>query len=138
MSISEYQPWQIVGPYSVPVESDHGDALVILPYVAARDINALWVTAVIVATKAVYDASVYREQSKEAASEAKKQLQIANLRMIKWEPPLQRFKCEYCEHVWDAWIADDGSLEDPWSIVCTNGKCPAHGYPAVIHNEEDS
>lgn len=122
----------MVGPYAVPVESDHGEALVVLPYVAARDINALWVTAIIVATKAVYDVKEHTQSAKDAASAAQRKLQVENLRLIKWEPPLQRFQCEYCEDVWDAWIAEDGSLEDPRSCACTNEKCANHGGPAVL------
>lgn len=137
MSIFSYQPWQVVGPYTVPVEGEHGDAVVVLPYVAAQDINALWVTATVLATKAVYDVGVHMEKTLEAASKSQRQLQIENLRKIKWEPPLQRFKCESCNYIWDAWISEDGSLEDPWSCVCTNGRCTAHGSPAVIYNEED-
>lgn len=125
----EYVPWAILMPVLVHVEDPEGSPVTVgLPYVAAGSREAVRNTAIFVAAKAAHDALVFHKSQQ-------KDLQIANLRSLLYKPPLVRFKCEECDNVWDAWVADDGTLEDKWSVVCTNGECPCHGSPAMLLQE---
>lgn len=111
-----------------PVFEDGAAYFYYIGAVAAADTDSLLRTCDVVAM-------LHHKWNKEAKAANQKQIQIENLRKIKWEPPLVKFHCETCGDTWDAWVADDGSLEDKWSVVCTNSKCTAHGYPAVIASE---
>lgn len=121
-----YKPWSVEESVLVQVEGPDGIPVIVgLPFIAARSAEALRVTGVIVASKAVRD-------FQEANVASRRQLQLDNLRKLLYEPPLQRFKCEVCLNEWDAWIAEDGTLEDKWACACTNGNCKNHGGPAVL------
>lgn len=124
--LEDYTPWDAIWGVVVHAEDPEGKPVIVkLPYVAARSKEAVKNTAIIVASKAARDHYMHSLQ-------AQKFFQIHNLLSQLYEPPLQRFRCETCENEWDAWIAEDGTLEDKWSCVCTNGWCPDRGSPAVL------
>lgn len=122
----DYVPWSVMMPVIVHVEDPEGFPVTVgLPYVAAGSKEAVRTTAIFVAAKAAHDALEFHKSQQ-------KDLQIANLRNLLYEPPLVRFKCEECGNTWDAWVDDEGLLEDRWSVVCTNDRCSHHGYPAML------
>lgn len=132
-SLAEYVPWTVVSPAIVHVEAPDGTSVTVgLPFVAARSAAAVKSTSIIIASKAVHDTWM----AFQAPQIGQKQLQLSNLRKLLYEPPLQRFWCEDCGNEWDAWIAEDGSLEDKWACACTNERCKNHGGPATLLNEE--
>lgn len=125
-SLKGYVPWEPVIPVIVQVEDPEGAPVTVgLPYVFAKSARAVRITGIIVASKAAHDVWLGTKMEE-------RKLQLSNLRRLIFDPPLQRFKCEECSLEWDAWIAEDGSLEDPWACACTNSRCANHGGPAVI------
>lgn len=130
ITLEDYEPWSLIVPAIVQVEAPDGTPVTVgLPYLAAGSKAAVKNTGVIIASKAARD--IYM-----AAHADQKQLQLSNLRKLLYEPPLQRFHCEYCGNSWDAWIAEDGTLEDIWACACTNEKCKNHGGPAILRLDE--
>lgn len=47
-----------------------------------------------------------------------------------YEPPRVRFECPNCENQWDAWVNDDGTLQDPRDKRCC-------GMDSVLVDDED-
>lgn len=121
----------------VPIQEGEDLIIVILPYVAARDEESFQVTAKLSAMISLRSQRSRMEAAKAQMVMEQRDLQISNLRKIKFDPPRVVFKCEDCGEQWDAWVDDDGALEDQWSCVCTNGQCSSHGNPAMLVPEED-
>ncbi len=40
---------------------------------------------------------------------------------LKYDPPLARFVCEGCDSQWDAWVDDNGWLEEKRDCYCNCG-----------------
>lgn len=121
-----YEPWRLVMWPVVHTKDPVGEEVsVMLPYIAAGSKEAVRITGIFMASKIAHE--LYHQRAKD-----QNDLQISNLRSLVYSPPLVRFWCEECDSKWDAWVDDQGILEDRWSCVCTNEKCSHHGVAATL------
>lgn len=124
-----YTPWEVLHDVHVSVEWTEPQLVVILPWVCAADYKSLVVTCEVMGGMIAKTVLGHAQANNRS-------LAIDQMRALTYEPPLVRFKCEDCQESWDAWIDDEGSLEDQWSVVCTNSSCSSQGEPATLLPEE--
>lgn len=127
-----YEPWSIVENIDVPTQSIPNITHVRVPWAAARTAEDMLKTANVaafVAVRAVMIAQAVQEQMQGENEE------LHRLMTAVYEPPLVRFRCDVCEDEWDAWVSNEGHLEDRWTAACTNGQCSRHGMPARLLDE---
>jgi len=132
-SPAEYVPWDRVEDIDVPVEGHPEIAAVRVPWVCARDAMAVTKTAIVVAhgaMKAVIAAEAVSSSAREPAN------QLQALAEAKYQPPLVHFYCDGCEETWDAWVNDDGTLQDQRDVACANGACKKFTEPATLVDED--
>lgn len=120
MSPAEYEPWAVVEKVDVPTPAFHAEGfeVVRLPYVAAGSAEAFATTSTVMAlvNGSAIAAGVRASRVPQAPSGL--------------EPPLARMRCDACDSEWDAWVTDDGDLEDPRDGFCATARCPRRGQPA--------
>ena len=114
--MQDYQPWTVLHeiPVHVHVEG-RGSIFVEVPWAAAADVESLANMAAFVARSAVHH--YFPSTNPEVPME-------------KFEGPLVRLICAGCEGTWDAWVGEDGKLEDPRDATCSDENCPNYGVPA--------
>lgn len=131
MFSAQYQPWHIIENVHVATMMDGNPADIIIPWISAKNVQALAVTAEIVA-------GFTAVQLKKVIMETKRQKQrvIETVRVDGYQPPLVRFACSSCKDSWDAWVDEDGNLEDPRDALCGTPNCERLGRPAIKVEEE--
>lgn len=128
----EYQPWAMILNMVVPVDGWDEFSHMRIPYVAAADVNSLLKVGEITA-----HLSLTKMMEMTAAAHAPTSVQvIAQMQASKYDPPYIRFRCPECKYEWDAWVDENGFLEDKYSVMCTNGDCPHKGEPASLIQED--
>lgn len=139
MEGAAYDPWQPVEPVDVPIEGGvmiNGELInfIRVPWAAAATAEAVMRTATIVAGELVKHlwAESLAAQRQLQAPEALRALTEA-----KYEPPLVHFHCSgSCGETWDAWVNEDGSLQDKRDVCCANPNCNRLGHPAELVKED--
>lgn len=111
----DYVPWSIALRFS-----SNGPG-----WVAAKDLEALMLTTMI--------ATLINAMAPSAVIEGPAAIQA--LRDAKYDPPLERFHCAGCDHTWDAWVNDDGTLQDIRNVACANDACSRFGQAAELVSE---
>lgn len=123
----EYHPWEVVYDAEVSLPRGNTMYLVNIPWIAAIDAQGLLRTGEVLAMLAIRE--IERPNPQE---------NIESLKNGKYDPPLVRFHCSGCNNSWDAWVSEDGELEDKWSVICTIGSCKRRGMPATLLKEDMS
>lgn len=52
---------------------------------------------------------------------------LHEVRQRKYDGPRMVFGCDACDETWDAWVDDDGHLEDPRDAFCWTTGCTKRG-----------
>jgi hypothetical protein len=131
---AEYTPWERIEDIDVPVQGHPEISAVRVPWVCARDAQAVTKTAIVVAQGAMM--AVLAAETLGEAAQARQDPRAA-LAAAKYEPPLVHFYCDGCEETWDAWVNDDGSLQDQRDVACGNSSCSKFTHAATLVDEED-
>lgn len=139
MSDVLYEPWQPVKGLRVPTpyaRSVHGLAVdeVALSFVAAPSAGAVVDVARVAAevNLLALKRSLERKAPKRTYAD-----RVAAARRRTFEGPRVVFACRSCGERWDAWVDDDGRLEDPRDAFCSTERCPRHGLEAETVDDED-
>lgn len=113
----DYTPWHPLENVAVQALVNECPYLIVLPIVYGRDERAAAVTAQIVASLSLEKLS-----------------QIARARSghTSLDPGLHKMECPVCGWSWDAWVSEEGSLEDPRDAFCANSECSHQGQPARL------
>ena len=126
---AEYRPWTTIecGRVPVPWARDMGvpvDFVELPGPVAAADAMGVIGTAQVVAfirVKQAQEAIAQMERDKAAATVMGR---IRAAQQARYEPPLARMVCPVCGDTTDAWIYDDGTLQDPRDVICGKTHAP--------------
>lgn len=129
-----YTPWERVENIDVPVEGHPEISAVRVPWVCARDAEAVPKTAIVVAHGAMK--AVLAAEAVEASATESSDDRLQALAEAKYDPPLVHFYCDGCEETWDAWVNDDGTLQDQRDVACANSGCEKFGKPATLAQED--
>ena len=118
---ADYEPWTEVEDLRVALVVEGRPAEVGLPWVYGVDAQAVITTAEIVAGLNVYAFRARFQSQQETLGE--------RVRAVKYNPPRETIACPGCKDSWDAWVNEDGTLEDPRDANCSTEKCPRRGLP---------
>lgn len=132
-SPAEYVPWERIEDIDVPVQGHPEINCIRVPWVCARDSQAVTRTAIVVARGAMLAVLAAEAVSNSAQEPDDRRLMLTE---AKYEPPLVHFYCDGCEETWDAWVNDDGTLQDKRNVCCANSSCSKFTHPATLVEEE--
>lgn len=125
MSLAEYQPWSEIHDVDVLTPWAH-QLGVDVPYVriasaAAATPEAVMEVLQIAALVTLSHAGCRLQQLREEAALADAEARV-------FEHPLAHLLCLECQREWHAWTTEDGHLQDPRDLYCSDGHAPK---PAV-------
>lgn len=121
----DYRPWAVLQDLEFPTPEFEADGWthMRLWWLAAQDAEAAIVTGRVVSY--INSLALRATIEPDAASEVERRT---------YDPPLVRFVCPACHDDWDAWVADDGHLEDPRNQNCARSECARFGQPAELRD----
>ena len=126
---AEYRPWTTIecGRVPVPWARDMGvpvDFVELPGPVAAATAEDVIGTAQAVAFIRVCQAQAAIQEMQQAQAQRSVSGRIKLAQEAHYEPPLARMVCPVCGDTANAWINDDGTLQDPRDVICGKTHAP--------------